>query len=174
MKNTRFQNLYELAQQVGLEQQKEEYERLKEFDDSFSNFEEYKKYQEEYEEYLKNKRTPERQQLIDDSYIYKDTIIKNDFKINMCLFHFKHIDPLEFDKNYKPLPLNEKEVYQYACTLIYEENNGIYEINSIFGGIAEDEHLARDRYNALKNKIEKSSIEEIFNEIEDELKKYEK
>lgn len=113
------------------------------------------------EDYIKQ----EKQQKIQDAYISKDSYKKENINFDLYLFHFSHTEPIELDDDYKPLPLNNKELYEYGAVISMEDETGYYEISGAFGGIESQEEEAKHKYNTLKNKIEKSLVEELIDEL---------
>ena len=163
MINAKFKKIYELSNELQEKNYKEEYERLSKIEKNIESF----------EEYVNNEKklssrviSDDKKKQIEDAYILKDSIIKEDISFNLYLIHFMHTDPIEFDENYKPLPLKEKEIFEYGIVLTSSDETGYYSISGVSGGVENDEHIAQDKYNALKLRIENTSLDELLNEIE--------
>lgn len=168
MINEKFKEVFELSNQLQEKNYKKDYENLSKIDKSIGTFEEYV----EKEKQQSNREIPEeKRKIIDDAYILKDEIEKSTLKFDLYLFKLKHIDPIEFDENYKPLPLKEKDIYEYGAVVSMEDENGYYNISGVFGGVDNDEHFARDKYNALKLRVQNTSEEDLLNEIKNEILK---
>lgn len=168
MENTNFKKVFELSQKLQEKNDRKLYNELSKHDKQIGTFEDFI----EQEKKDNNKElSEERKKKVEDAYISRDKIVKDTLIFDLYLFHFKHIDPIEFDDNYKPLPLKEKEVYEYGAVVSTEDKDGYYDITGVFCGIDEDEHFAHDKYNALKSRIEKSSEEELLKDIEKQILK---
>lgn len=168
MINEMFKEVFELSNQLQEKNYKKDYENLSKIDKSIGTFEEYVEEQKQ----QSNREIPkEKRKIIDDAYISKDEIEKSTLKIDLYLFKLKHIDPIEFDENYKPLPLKEKDIYEYGAVVSMEDENGYYNISGVFGGVDNDEHFALDKYNALKSRVQNTSEEDLLNEIKNEILK---
>lgn len=166
MENTNFKKVFELSQKIQEKNVRKLYEELSKHDKQIGTF----------EEFVANERkesekeiSDERKIKVEDAYISKDKIVKDTLTFDLYLFHHTRIDPIEFDENYKPLPLKEKEIYEYGAVVSMEDETGYYNISGVFGGIDEDEHFAKDKYNVLKSKVEKSSEEELLKDIEEQI-----
>lgn len=160
----RFKKLYELAEQIHINEYKKEYEELIKTDDSFGSFDDYLEYEKNRQDNLENKNID-----ISDKFICRDKIIKNNITIDLYLLHHSFYDEVRLDENYKPLPLTKKEIFEYGAGIIYSAEDGDYSIVGLFGGSSENKDVAINKYNELKNKIEGLSIEELFDELEHEL-----
>ena len=75
------------------------------------------------------------------------------------------------DENYKVLPLEEKDIYQYGTLITMEINEGYINLDDIFADYKNEEEVARKEYEKLKNNLLKLSKEELLNEIENTIKK---
>ena len=113
---------------------------------------------------------PEKQKKINDCIIYKDIIEREDLIFNLYLCKFKRILPPKLE-DYKVLPLEEETYYEYGCILEYNENDVNYSLNNILSGYELDNHVAIDKYTAMKNKIVNNTVHEIFDEINEYLDK---
>lgn len=172
MKNKKYQLIYEKAKQIEEKYNKEDYERLTKIDNAIGSYEEYlKKKQKELKKYNNIERTEEKQQQIDNVIICKDIINRENLTFNLYLCRFNHILPPKLE-DYKVKPIEKINYYEYGCILEYNDNNINYKLNNIFTGIDEDEHFAKDKYIALKSKINKDSLDEILDEIEKYLDKF--
>lgn len=166
MINTKFKKIYELSNELQEKYYKEDYERLSKIEKDIGTFEEYVNN----EKKESNRVIPDdRKKQIEDAYILKDSITKEDIVFNLYLVHFVHTDPIEFDENYKPLPLKEKEIFEYGTVVSTNDEKGYYSISGVFGGVEYDDHIAQDKYNVLKSRIEKTSLNELLDEIENSI-----
>ena len=160
----RFKKLYDLAEQVHINEYKKEYEELIKTDDSFGSFDDYLEYEKNRQDNLENKNID-----ISDKFICRDKIIKNNITIDLYLLHHSFYDEVRLDENYKPLPLTKKEIFEYGAGIIYSAEDGDYSIVGLFGGSSEIKDVATGKYNELKNKIGKLSENEVLNEVETDL-----
>ena len=168
MVNDKFIEVFELSNKLQEKNYRKDYENFSKIDKSIGTFEEYV----EREKQQSNREIPEeKRKIIDNAYISKDEIEKDTLKFDLYLFHLKHIDPIEFDENYKPLPLKEKDIYEYGTVVSMEDEKGYYNISGVFGGVDSDEHFALDKYNALKLKIQNTSEDDLLNEIKNDILK---
>ncbi len=163
MVNAKFKKIYELSNQLQEKYYKEDYERLSKIEKNIESF----------EEYVNNEKkesnrviSDDRRKQINNAYISKDSINKEDIVFNLYLVHFMHTDPIEFDEDYKPLPLKEKEIFEYGAVVSANDETGYYSISGVFGGIEYDDHIAQDKYNVLKTRIENTPLDELLDEIE--------
>ncbi len=168
MINDMFKEVFELSNQLQEKNYKKDFKKISKIDKNIGTFEEYVKREKE----ELNKEIPaEKKEIVENAYISKDTINKECLKFDLYLFRLRHIEPLEFDENYKIKPLKETSIHEYGAVISLEDESGYYNISGVFGGTDEDEHIARDKYNALKMKIEKSSEKELLNEIKNDILK---
>lgn len=166
MINTKFKKIYELSNELQEKYYKEDYERLSKIEKDIGTFEEYVNN----EKKESNRVIPDdRKKQIEDAYILKDSITKEDIVFSLYLVHFMHTDPIEFDENYKPLPLKEKEIFEYGAVVSTTDETGYYSISGVFGGVENDDHIAQDKYNVLKSRIENTSLDELLDEIENSI-----
>lgn len=164
MIDVRLKKIFDLAKEVEENNYKKEYENLLQIDNSIGSFHNYVKKE---EEQFNNVEVDSKK--VEDAYIEKEEIKKDSVLFSLYLIHYNHIDPIEFDENYKPLPLKEKEIFEYGAIITFDDDNGSYNINSLFSGIEEEKTQALEKYNELKNNIQKSSEEELLKEIENNL-----
>lgn len=163
MINEKFKEVFELSNQLQEKNYKKDYENLSKIDKSIGTFEEYV----EKEKQQSNREIPEeKRKIIDDAYISKDEIEKSTLKFDLYLFKLKHIDPIEFDENYKPLPLKEKDIYEYGAVVSFPVGNYDLDISGVFGGIEEDKENAINKYNQLRQYINMMSEEKLLDAIE--------
>lgn len=162
MLDERFHKLYELAQNKVMKQIEKEYEELKKVDDSIS-FDEYK------EEIEKNK-SKKSNNSYEDNYIFKEQINKDLYIFNLYLIHFPFSTPVRLDEDYNVIPIEEKEIYESGVILTNSNDKGTYLISGLFSNVCEDKDLATEHYNELKEIINNSSIEKLFDDIENQLK----
>ena len=168
MINDMFKEVFELSKQLQEKNYKKDFTKISEIDKNIGTFEEYVNREKE----ELNKEIPvEKKKIIEDAYILKDTISKESLKFDLYLFRLKHIEPLEFDENYKIKPLKETQIFEYGAVISLEDESGYYNISGTFGGVEDTEQIARDKYRALKIKIEKSSSEELLGEIKKDILK---
>lgn len=163
MINDKFKKIYKLSEQLHQKYLKQDYERLLKIDDSIGAFEDYVKDNNRDDD---NALSEERKKRVEESYISRDNIENDDITFGLYLFRYNHIDPIKFDDNYKPLPLTEKEIFEYGTVVTLTDEEGYYNISGVFGGIDYDKNNAIKEYNILKNHIKNSSTEEILDEIE--------
>lgn len=163
MINAKFKKIYDLSNQLQEKNYRDDYERLSKIEKNIGSF----------EEYLKNEMnesnrdiSDERKKQLEDAYISKDKITKGDIVFNLYLIHFLHTDPIELDDNYKPLPLKENKVFEYGAVVSTSDETGYYSISGVFGGVDNDDHIALDKYNVLKSRIENTPLDELLDEIE--------
>lgn len=163
MINSRFKKIYKLTEKLQQKHLKQDYEKISKIDDSVGTFEEYvDKVKKEM-----NREVPvSRKKRLEDVFISRDNIEKENITLGLYLFHYQHTDPIKFDDSYKILPLTQKEVYEYGVVATLTEEDGYYNINGLFGGIDFNEDNAKQKYNELKNKLEKMTVDELLDEIE--------
>ena len=101
-----------------------------------------------------------------NAIIINDVIKKGNISINLYLINFKHIEQPELDKNYKPLPLREKNIYEYGTVITFEDVSGEYAIENAFSGIEDTKELAEIKYKNLKEEMCKMTEKEIMNKLE--------
>lgn len=164
MIDVRLKKIFDLAKKVEENNYKKEYENLLQIDNSIGSFHDYVKKE---EEQFNNVEVDSKK--VEDAYIEKEEIRKDSVLFSLYLIHYNHIDPIEFDNDYKPLPLKEKEIYEYGAIITFDDENGSYNINSLFGGIEEDKTQALKEYNNLKNDILNSSEEDLLKKVENYL-----
>ena len=163
-----FKEVFELSKKLQEKHYKDIYDELSKSNKKIGTFEEFI----ERERQELNKEIPEDKKVnIEDAYISKDIIEKDNTKIYLYLFHYTHFNPLEFDENYKPLPLTDKELCEYGATIAVEDEKDHYDISGAFGGVEDDEHIAKDKYNALKLRIEKMSEDKLLNDMKKDILK---
>lgn len=168
MNNKEFEILYNKVKNISLLQEQKEYKELKKLklvDGSFEDFQSNNK-----KETKNIDIDPEKQKKINDCIIYKDIIEREDLIFNLYLCKFKSILPPKLE-DYKVLPLEEETYYEYGCILEYNENDVNYSLNNILSGYELDNHVAIDKYTAMKNKIVNNTVHEIFDEINEYLDK---
>ena len=158
-----FKEVFELSKKLQEKNYRKIYDELAKSDKNIGSFDDFFKKE-------LNKEIPKSDNVdIDSLYILKDIIDKDTMKIYLYLFHYTHFNPLEFDDDYKPLPLTDKELYEFGATVVVENKKEHYDIGGVFGGVEDDEHIAKDKYNALKTKIEKLSEDELLKEIKNNI-----
>ena len=163
-----FKEVFDLSNQLQEKNYRKSYNELSKLDKSIGTFEEYV---EQEKQHFDREIPVEKKEKIKNLYISKDEIKKENLKFDLYLFHLTHTSPIEFDENYKPLPLKENEVYEYGAVVSLEDESGYYNISGVFGGVEDDEELAKEKYNALKIKVENSSEEQLLDNIKNEILK---
>lgn len=165
MINIKFKKIYELSTELQQKYYRQDYERLLQIDNNIGTFNEFV---ENENTKLKNISSDKNQNL-NDIYISKDNIQKDNITFELYLIHYIHTDPTMLDKNYHVLPLTEKEIFEYGAIVSLTDDNGFYDISGVFGGIENNKEDAILKYNTLKDMIEKKSIIELLDEIEDSI-----
>jgi len=164
MIDDRLKKIFDLAKEVEENNYKKEYENLLQIDNPIGSFRDYVKKE---DEQFNNVEVDSKK--VEDAYIEKEEIKKDSVLFSLYLIHYNHIDPIEFDNDYKPLPLTEREIYEYGAIITFDDENGSYNINSLFGGIEEDKAQALKEYNNLKNDILNLSEEDLLKKVENYL-----
>lgn len=164
MIDVRLKKIFDLAKEVEENNYKKEYENLLQIDNSIGSFRDYVKSEKE-----KFNNVEVDSKKVEDAYIEKEVIKKDSVLFSLYLIHYNHIEPIEFDNDYKPLPLKEKELFEYGAIITFDDENGSYNINSLFGGIKENKTQALKEYNDLKNDILNSSEEDLIKKVENYL-----
>ena len=165
MIDVRLKKIFELAKEVEENNYEKEYENLLQIDNSICSFRDYVKKEDE-----KFNNVEVDNKKVEDTYIEKEEIKKDSVLFSLYLIHYNHINSIEFDNDYKPLPLKEKELYEYGTIISFSDNVGKYRINNLLGGIEEDKTLAIKKYAELKNIIQNKSKDELLEMIENNLK----
>lgn len=168
MENDKFKKVFKLSQKLQEKNDKKLYDELFKIDNKMESFD---KFLENLRKESEKELSEERKKRVEEAYISKDKIVKESLTFDLYLFHHTRIELIEFDEDYKPLPLNKKEIYEYGAVVSMEDENGYYNISGIFGGIDEDEHFAKDKYIVLKNKIQNTSEDELLDDIENQILK---
>lgn len=101
-----------------------------------------------------------------DVYILKDNINKGHISVGMYLINYGHTMPITLDKDYKPLPLNKKMLFEYGTVISFVLDDYILDINGMFSGVDESKDNAIDSYKKLKEKIINMSEDELLTAIE--------
>lgn len=161
----KLKKIYQLMEELQDKKYKEQYNKLLEVNKNIGSFEDFVKRENEVYENIEVN-----QEKLDDVFIERNSIKKENITIEIYLIHYNHIDPVQLDENYRPLPLNEKEVFEYGSVITFNIKDGQYSINGLFSGIEKDKINATIKYNDLKEKIYTSSQDEIINLIEKEIK----
>ena len=52
-----------------------------------------------------------------DVYIFKDDINKGNISFGLYLINYEHTDPIVLDKDYQPLPLNKRLLFEYGAVV---------------------------------------------------------
>ena len=144
MTNVEFKNIYNLVEKLQLKNYEKEYQRLLALDNEIGSFDNRHK----------------------NAIIINDVIKKKNISINLYLINFKHIEQPELDENYKPLPLREKNIYEYGTVITFEDVSGEYAIENAFSGIEDTKELAEIKYKNLKEEMCKMTEKEIMNKLE--------
>ncbi len=161
----KLKKIYQLMEELQDKKYKEQYNKLLEVNKNIGSFEDFVKRENEVYENIEVN-----QEKLDDVFLERNSIKKENITIEIYLIHYNHIDPVQLDENYRPLPLNEKEVFEYGSVITFNIKDGQYSINGLFSGIEKDKINATIKYNDLKEKIYTSSQDEIINLIEKEIK----
>lgn len=162
----KLKKIYQLMEELQDKKYKEQYNKLLEINKNIGSFEDFVKRENEVYENIEVN-----QEKLNDVFLERNSIKKENITIDIYLIHYNHIDPVQLDENYRPLPLNEKEVFEYGSVITFNIKDGRYSINGLFSGIEKDKINATIKYNDLKEKIYTSSQDEIINLIEKEIKK---
>lgn len=161
----KLKKIYQLMEELQDKKYKEQYNKLLEINKNIGSFEDFVKRENEVYENIEVN-----QEKLNDVFLERNSIKKENITIDIYLIHYNHIDPVQLDENYRPLPLNEKEVFEYGSVITFNIKDGQYSINGLFSGIEKDKINAMIKYNDLKEKIYTSSQDEIINLIEKEIK----
>lgn len=105
----------------------------------------------------------------DDCCVLRDIIKKENIIINMYLICLKQISPVKLDEDYKVLPIEEKEMYQYGTIITMPIEEGYIDINEVFNNCVYDKDEAIDGYKKLKDKLETLSEHNILDEVENSI-----
>lgn len=168
MINDKFREVFELSNKLQEKNYRKDYKNLSKIDKKIGTFDEYV---ENEKKSLDREIPAEKKKIIEDAYVAKDTIKKNNLKFDLYLFRLNHIEPLEFDENYRIKPLKEKPIYEYGAVVSLEDEKGYYNISGVFGGVDSDDHIAQDKYNALKSKIKNNSEDSLLDDIKSDILK---
>lgn len=161
----KLKKIYQLMEELQDKKYKEQYNKLLEINKNIGSFEDFVKRENEVYENIEVN-----QEKLNDVFLERNSIKKENITIDIYLIHYNHIDPVQLDENYRPLPINEKEVFEYGSVITFNIKDGQYSINGLFSGIEKDKINAMIKYNDLKEKIYTSSQDEIINLIEKEIK----
>lgn len=161
----KLKKIYQLMEELQDKKYKEQYNKLLDVNKNIGSFEDFVKRENEVYENIEVN-----QEKLNDVFLERNSIKKENMIIDIYLIHYNHIDPVQLDDNYRPLPLNEKEVFEYGSVITFNIKDGQYSINGLFSGIEKDKINATIKYNDLKEKIYTSSQDEIINLIEKEIK----
>ena len=168
MINDKFKEVFDLSKKLQEKKYMKDYEELSKFDENIGTFEEYV----EQEKKDLNKEMPRKKtKLVEEAYISKDKIKKDNLIFSLYLFQLTHTSPIKFDKDYKPLPLKQNNIYEYGAVASLEDKDGYYDISGVFGGIEPRKDKAEEEYNSLKDKIMNLSENELLDEIKYEILK---
>lgn len=159
--NNKFKKIYELVEKRQLRDYKKEYTELLSFNNEIGSFEDYvaKLKDDRQDSYIKNNHYK-------DAVLFKDVMEKESLLINLYLIKFKHISPPALDKEYKPLPLKEKTIYEYGAVITFEDVSGQYAIENAFSGIEDTKELAEIKYKSLQDEINRMTEEELLDKLE--------
>ena len=101
-----------------------------------------------------------------DVYIFKDDINKGNISFGLYLINYEHTDLIALDKDYQPLPLNKRLLFEYGAVVSFPVGNYDLDISGVFGGIEEDKETAINKYNQLRQYINMMSEEKLLDAIE--------
>ena len=166
MVEERLEKIYHQMEELQEKKYKEQYDRLLDFDKSIGSFEDYLKREKEIYDNVEVK-----QDKLADAFLERDSIRKDNISIDLYLIHYNHVDSVQLDENYRPLPLNEREVFEYGSVITFNVKDGQYNINGLFSGIEKDKINAMIKYNDLKEKMYTLSENEILDIIEKDIQK---
>lgn len=166
MVEERLEKIYHQMEELQEKKYKEQYNKLLDFDKSIGSFEDYLKREKEIYDNVEVK-----QDKLADAFLERDSIRKDNISIDLYLIHYNHVDSVQLDENYRPLPLNEREVFEYGSVITFNVKDGQYNINGLFSGIEKDKINAMIKYNDLKEKMHTLSENEILDIIEKDIQK---
>lgn len=166
MVEERLEKIYHQMEELQEKKYKEQYDRLLDFDKSIGSFEDYLKREKEIYDNVEVK-----QDKLADAFLERDSIRKDNISIDLYLIHYNHVDSVQLDENYRPLPLNEREIFEYGSVITFNVNDGQCNINGLFSGIEKDKINAMIKYNDLKEKMYTLSENEILDIIEKDIQK---
>lgn len=166
MVEERLEKIYHQMEELQEKKYKEQYNKLLDFDKSIGSFEDYLKREKEIYDNVEVK-----QDKLADAFLERDSIRKNNISIDLYLIHYNHVDSVQLDENYRPLPLNERKVFEYGSVITFNVKDGQYNINGLFSGIEKDKINAMIKYNDLKEKMYTLSENEILDIIEKDIQK---
>ena len=166
MVEERLEKIYHQMEELQEKKYKEQYDRLLDFDKSIGSFEDYLKREKEIYDNVEVK-----QDKLADAFLERDSIRKDNISIDLYLIHYNHVDSVQLDENYRPLPLNEREIFEYGSVITFNVNDGKCNINGLFSGIEKDKINAMIKYNDLKEKMYTLSENEILDIIEKDIQK---
>lgn len=164
----KFIEVFELSKKLQEKNYRKDYKNLSKIEKGIGTFEEYVKRE---REELNREIPAEKKKIVEDAYVSKDTIEKDNLKFDLYLFRLNHIEPIEFDEDYKIKPLKETPIFEYGAVVSLEDEKGYYNISGIFGGVETDDHIAQDKYNVLKTKIKNNSEEDLLDELKSDILK---
>lgn len=166
MVEERLKKIYHQMEELQEKKYKEQYNKLLDFDKSIGSFEDYLKREKEIYDNVEVK-----QDKLADAFLERDSIRKDNISIDLYLIHYNHVDSVQLDENYRPLPLNEREVFEYGSVITFNVKDGQYNMNGLFSGIEKDKINAMIKYNDLKEKMYTLSENEILDIIEKDIQK---
>lgn len=166
MVEERLEKIYHQMEELQEKKYKEQYDKLLDFDKSIGSFENYLKREKEIYDNVEVK-----QDELADAFLERDSIRKDNISIDLYLIHYNHVDSVQLDENYRPLPLNEREVFEYGSVITFNIKDGQYNINGLFSGIEKDKINAMIKYNDLKEKMYTLSENEILDIVEKDIQK---
>ena len=159
----KFKTLYNLIKKLQEKKYIDTYNELAKVDNNIGTLQDFI-YSEE------NKYTNDNESSLNDIYIKKDKIQKENLIIDLYLINYEHIDPITLDDNYKPSQLNKRELFEYGTVISLNTVNGLYSINGMFSDVEDEKNSAIIKYDELKNKMANLSEEELLIEIEKRVK----
>ena len=166
MVEEKLKRIYNLMEELQEKRYKEQYDKLLEIDKNIGTFEDFVK-----EENAIYDKVEVKQDKLANVFLERNTIKKDNICIELYLIHYNHVDPVQLDENYKPLPLNEREIFEYGSVITFNIENKQYNINGLFSGIEKDKINAMIKYNDLKEKMYTLSENEILDIIEKDIQK---
>ena len=156
----RYEEIYKLVEEL-----QKEYKSLYKIENNLDSFQKYQNVKNS-KKNIENKFS----NIKDNNIILKNTIKKDKIIINIYLIKLKYIKQPQLDKNYKVLPLEEKEIYQYGTIITIPLYECLVDINDVFSNYAYEEEKAKIEYTKLINYLEKLTKEELLNKLENTIK----
>ncbi len=159
-------SIFDLVKELQDKKLKEEYIKLAKIDATIGSFDNYKKNE-------MNNKIKNENDMLNNVFICRDDINKNNLSIGMYLINYEHIEPIKLDDDYNPLPLDKKTIFEYGTVISFPYKKQEFYICGMFGGIELRKDIAINKYNKLKKYIiditEDNLLDVIKNNILEEL-----